>query len=140
MGLISQALPWCQGIDTPENKAFMDAFVKKHRKVPSYIVEMAYTTGLYAKAGIDAIQGKVEDRKAFLDAVRKAKVVAPRGPMKLDEYDNTVQDVYIQKVSKVKHPVLGDILINVPVKKYEAVSQFWTWTPQEFLARGPYKR
>jgi hypothetical protein len=28
----------------------------------------------------------------------------------------------------------------VPVKTYPAVSQFWTWTPEEFLARGPYKR
>lgn len=140
VGLISQALPWCQGIDTPENKAFMDAFVKKYRKIPSYVVEMAYTTGLYAKTAIDMIKGNIEDRKPFLDAVRKARVVAPRGPMKLDEYDNTVQNVYIQKVAKVKHPVLGDVLINVPVKTYKDVSQFWKWTPQEYLARGPYKR
>jgi hypothetical protein len=26
------------------------------------------------------------------------------------------------------------------VKTYEAVSQFWTWEPEEFLARGPYLR
>jgi branched-chain amino acid transport system substrate-binding protein len=140
VGLISQALPWCQGLDTPENKAFMDAFVKKHRKIPSYIVEMAYTSGLYVKTALEAIKGNAEDRKAFLDAVRKAKVTAPRGPMRLDEYDNTVQNVYIQKVAKVKHPVLGDVLINVPVKEYKDVSQFWKWTPQEYLARGPYKR
>ncbi len=140
VGLISQALPWAQGLDTPENKAFMDSFVKKHRKIPSYIVEMSYTTALYAKTAIDAIQGKIEDRQAFLNAVRKAKVVAPRGPMKLDDYDQPIQNVYIQKVAKVKHPVLGDVLINVPVKTYKDVSQFWKWTPQEFMARGPYKR
>jgi hypothetical protein len=27
-----------------------------------------------------------------------------------------------------------------PVKTYEAVSQFWTWSPEVFMARGPYKR
>ncbi|HSR14052.1 MAG TPA: ABC transporter substrate-binding protein [Thermodesulfobacteriota bacterium] len=140
VGLISQSLPWCQGIDNPENKAFMDAFVKKYKKIPSYIVEMAWTTSLYAKTAIDMIKGNVDDRKAFLDAVRKAKVVAPRGPTRLDEYDGTIQNTYIQKVAKIKHPVLGDVLINVPVKTYTEINQFWPWTAKEFLARGPYKR
>ena len=62
------------------------------------------------------------------------------GPVRLDEYDNPVQNVYISKIQKIKHPVLGDVLTNVPVKTYEAVSQFWTWKPEEFLKRGPYKR
>ena len=41
------------------------------------------------------------------------------------------------RIQKIKHPVLGEVLINVPIKTYEAVSQFWTWTPEEFLKRGP---
>ena len=65
---------------------------------------------------------------------------APRGPLKLDAYDNPIQNVYISKIEKIKHPVLGDVLIPKPMKTYEAVSQFWTWNPEEFLARGPYKR
>ena len=66
--------------------------------------------------------------------------VMPRGPLTLDEYDNPIQNVYISKIEKQKHPVLGEVLIPVPVKTYEGVSQFWTWKPEEFLARGPYKR
>jgi hypothetical protein len=31
-------------------------------------------------------------------------------------------------------------MTNVPIKTYPAVSQFWTWTPEEFLKAGPYKR
>jgi branched-chain amino acid transport system substrate-binding protein len=72
--------------------------------------------------------------------MRTVQIKAPRGPLKLDAYDNPVQNVYVAKVEKIKHPVLGDVLINRPIKTYEAVSQFWTWTPEEFLARGPYKR
>jgi len=50
--------------------------------------------------------------------------VAPRvGPLKLDAYDNPIQNVYVAKVEKIKHPVLGDVLINRPIKTYEAVSQ-----------------
>jgi branched-chain amino acid transport system substrate-binding protein len=72
--------------------------------------------------------------------MRTIEVKAPRGPLKLDAFDNPIQNVYISKIEKTKHPVLGDVLITVPVKTYEAVSQFWTWKPEEFLARGPYKR
>jgi branched-chain amino acid transport system substrate-binding protein len=68
------------------------------------------------------------------------QVKAPRGPLKLDAYDNPVQNVYISRIQKIKHPVLGDVLTNVPVKTYPNVSQFWTYPPEEFLKRGPYKR
>ncbi len=140
IGLIGNCLVWAAGIDTPENKAFVEAFVKKYKVVPSWMAESGYTTGLWAKTAIDVIKGKVEDRKAFLDAVRKAKINAPRGPLYLDAYDNPIQNVYVSKIAKVKNPILGDILMNVPIKTYKEVSQFWKWKPEEFMARGPYKR
>lgn len=139
-GLVSQALPYAQGIDTPENKKFMDLYIKKHKSIPSYGVEMAYTSGLFIKAALDAVGGNVADKEAFLNAVRKAKVVAPRGPMTIDAYNNPVQNVYISEARKIKHETLGEVWINVPVKTYKNVSQFWNWSPEEYLKRGPYKR
>ncbi len=140
LGLISNCLVWSAGIDTPENKAFVEAFVKKYKMIPSWMAESGYSSALWSKTAIDAIKGKIEDKKAFLDAIRKAKIKAPRGPLRMDEYDNPIQNVYVSKVAKVKHPVLGDVLMNVPIKTYTEVSQFWTWKPEEFLAKGPYKR
>jgi len=140
IGLVGNSLVYAAGIDTPENKAFVDAFAKKHKLVPSWFAESAYTAGLWTKTAIDSINGKVEDKDAFLKAMRTVQVKAPRGPVKLDAYDNPVQNVYITEIRKVKHPVLGEVLMNVPVKTYANVSQFWTWKPDEFLARGPYKR
>jgi branched-chain amino acid transport system substrate-binding protein len=140
VGLISMALSWGAGVDTPESKKFVDAYARKYKQLPAFFAESNYATMLWAKAAIEAIGGRVEDRDAFLQSVRKVSVVAPRGRLKLDEYDNPIQNMYIFKVAKIKHPVLGDVKLNVPVKTYEAVSQFWTWKPEEFLARGPYKR
>jgi len=51
-----------------------------------------------------------------------------------------VQNTYISQVARVDHPVLGPVLMNVPLKTYHGVSQFWTWTPEEFLAKGPYTK
>ena len=84
--------------------------------------------------------GKFCNPRNAQPVMRTVSIKAPRGPLKLDDYDNPIQNVYVGRVQKVKHPVLGDVLMNVPVKTYTAVSQFWTWKPEEFLARGPYKR
>jgi branched-chain amino acid transport system substrate-binding protein len=140
VGMIGNALNYAAGIKTPENEAFVAAFAKSYKRLPSWFGESAYTAGLWTKTAIDSIKGNVEDRAAFLKAMRSVSVKAPRGPLKLDAYDNPIQNVYVSKIEKVKHPVLGDVLINVPVKTYEGVSQFWTWKPEEFLKLGPYKR
>lgn len=140
VGLISNSLNYVAGIDTPENEAFVEAFAKKHNKMPSWFAESGYTASLWAKTAIDKIDGNVEDADAFLDAVRSVEISAPRGPLRLDDYDNPIQNVYISKVEKRDHPILGEILMNVPIKTYEEVSQFWKWDPEEFLARGPYQR
>ncbi len=140
VGLIGNSLHYAAGLDTPENRAFTEAFAKKYKRLPSWFAESAYTTGLWTKTAADAIKGNVEDRPAFLRAVRTVKINAPRGPVRLDEYDNPIQNVYVSKIQKIKHPVLGEVLTNVPFKTYPAVSQFWTWPPEEFLKRGPYKR
>jgi len=92
------------------------------------------------KTAVDSIKGNVEDRAAFLKAMRSVTIKGPRGPLKLDAYDNPIQNVYISEIRKIKHPVLGEVLTNVPIKTYTGVSQFWTFDPKEFLARGPYKR
>ena len=140
IGLIGNSLHYAAGLDTPENKAFTEAFARKYKRLPSWFAESAYTTGLWSKTAIDAIKGKVEDRAAFLSAMRAAKINAPRGQLYLDAYDNPVQSVYISKIQKIRHPVLGEVMTNVPIKTYPAVSQFWTWKPEEFLKQGPYKR
>lgn len=140
LGLISQCNIYSAGIDTPENKKFVRDFIRKYKMVPSWMAEMAYTVGLFGKTAMDAIGGKVEDREAFLTEIAKVKVNAPRGPVSLDEYGNAIQNVYVSKIVKVNDPDLGEIKINTPIKTYKAVSQFWKYDPERFLAEGPYKR
>lgn len=139
-GHIGHSLHWVEGLQTPEAQAFTNAFAEAYGYLPAYFAENAYTTGLWAVKALEAIDGNVEDTEAFLQAVRDTKLIAPRGPIELDEYDNPIQNVYVSRVEWVDHPVLGRVMMNVPVKTYERVSQFWTWDPEEYLERGPYQR
>jgi branched-chain amino acid transport system substrate-binding protein len=96
-----------------------------------------YSAGRWIIEGAVAIDGRVEDRERFLAAIRTAieKTEDPRGPIKLDAYNNPTQNVYVLKVEKV-----GGRLQNTVVHTYPMVSQFWTYKPEEFLKTPAYDR
>jgi hypothetical protein len=58
-----------------------------------------------------------------------------RGPLKFDDHQGIVENVYITQVKKV-----DDGYQNVVLKTIPNVSQFWRWTPEEFIAKKPYTR
>ena len=72
IGMIGNSLHYAAGLDTPANKAFVDAFAKKHKRLPSWFSESAYTASLWTRTAIEQIKGNVEDRAAFLKAMRAA--------------------------------------------------------------------
>jgi len=85
---------------------------------------------------IKAVNGDVENRGKLMEALKKVEPKdVPRGPMKLDNYGNPIQNVYIRKVEKV-----GGQLQNTVIHTYPNVSQFWKFNPEEFLKQPVYSR
>ena len=69
-------------------------------------------------------------------ALRKAKVAdAPRGPLALDDYGNPIENVYIRKVERVN----GE-LQNTVIHTFPSVSQFWRYSPADYLKQPLYSR
>ena len=123
-------------IDSPENKRFVAAVNKEYGADPGYYTLGAYSAGALVEAAARALKGKVEDKDAFMKALRNPGTVHdPRGEWKLDEYGNPVMPAYIRKVER-----RGGKLVNTVVKTYPAVSQFWTYDPKQFLANPVYSR
>jgi branched-chain amino acid transport system substrate-binding protein len=83
------------------------------------------------------VSGQVEDREKFMAALRRAAETTadPRGALKLDDYGNPTQTVYIRKVER-----LGGLKQNQIIYEYPMVSQFWTYKPDEFLKAPAYDR
>jgi branched-chain amino acid transport system substrate-binding protein len=82
------------------------------------------------------VGGNVEDRERFFQAVRQvAQGEDIRGPIRLDEFGNPTQNVYVLKAEKV-----GGTMQNTVIHTYPAVSQFWTYNPEEFLKAPAYGR
>jgi branched-chain amino acid transport system substrate-binding protein len=135
LGIIT-ALHYSEALDNPANKKFVKAFREKTKKAASYYSEGTYTGGRWIVEAIKAVNGDVENKAKFLDALKKVELKdVPRGPMKLDEYMNPVQNIYIRKVERV-----GGELQNTVIYTYPNVSQFWTYKPEEFLKQPVYSR
>jgi len=129
-------LIYSAAIDTPTNKRFVAEYRKRFNKVPSYYSETCYTAARWIAEAAKAVGGAVEERDKFLAALRRVEIRdAPRGPIKLDEHGNPVQNIYIRKVEKKD----GE-LWNTVVHTYPAVSQFWKYPAAEFLKQPVYDR
>ena len=119
IGVIS-AHHYSASLDTPANRKFRAAFEKKNNRIPSFYSENCYTGARVVAEAARAIGGRVEDRAAFMAALRAVEIAdAPRGPVKMDPYGNPTQNIYIRRVEKV-----GGKLQNTVIYTYPSVSQF----------------
>jgi len=135
LGVISAGW-YAAGIDTPENKRFVEAVNKEYGVDPGYYTLGAYSAGALVELAARAVKGKVEDKDAFVKALRHPGTVRdPRGEWHLDDYGNPVMPIYIRKVER-----RGGKLVNNVIHTYPNVSQFWKYPPQEFLASPVYSR
>ena len=135
IGVIS-AHHYSAALDTPANRRFRAAFEKKYSRGPSFYSENCYTGARVVAEAAKAVNGRVEDRPAFMNALRHVEIAdAPRGPVKMDPYGNPTQNIYIRKVERVNGK-----LQNTVIYTYPNVNQFWTYNPEEFLKQPVYSR
>ena len=135
IGVIS-AHHYSAALDTPANRKFRAAFEKKYDRTPSFYSEDCYTGARVVAEAARAVGGRVEDRAAFMAALRAVEIAdSPRGPVKIDPYGNPTQNIYIRKVERVNGKLQNTVIFTYP-----AVSQFWKYNPEEFLKQPVYSR
>ncbi len=119
----------------PINRKFGAAFRAEWKYDPGFYAAATYTEAAVLEATLQAIKGRIEDKDAFMKAVRSIKVDTVRGPVTFDGFGNVVGNVYIRKVERKQGR-----LVNSVIHTYPNVSQFWTYNPQEFLKNPVYSR
>ncbi len=122
-------------LDNPTNKRFVETYRKQNGYDPGQYAASTYLYGEVLKAAVESLKGKIEDKPAFIKALRNVRTETLRGPIRFDEYGNVVGSVYIRKVEKK-----DGRLVNTPIYTYNDVSQFWTYPPQEFLKHPVFSR
>ena len=122
-------------LDNAINKRFVAAYRADNGYDPGQYASGTYLYGEVLYAAIEALKGKVEDKQAFIKALRAVRVDTLRGPIEFDDYGNVVGNIYIRKVEKK-----DGRLVNTNIYTYPKVSQFWTYDPQEFLKHPVWSR
>lgn len=120
--------PFVPTLDRAQDKAFVEAFTKKYNRPVPPQAEFGYVGAMVIDAALQATNGNVEDVDAFIKALEKVQVEAPRGPVKFDQYHNVVQNIYITEVKRE-----GGKLVNSVIETVPQVSQFWKWSADEYL-------
>jgi branched-chain amino acid transport system substrate-binding protein len=136
-GIISSA-QFCEGSTAPATEKFVTACEKAFNKLPSLYGFSMYSGAMWLVAGMNAVKGNVEDRKQFLDAIRKVVLNdSPLGrPVRLDDYGNPIYDVYIRTVKRRPDGKFW----NGPIETVPNVSQFWKYDPETYMKQASYSR
>src|SRR5580765_1569803 len=111
-------------IDNPINQKFVSGFRSQWKYDPGFYAAATYTEAAVLEATLNQIKGRVEDKQAFMKAVRGIKVDTCRGPVRFDDLGNVIGNVYIRKVSRK-----DGRLVNSVIQTYPNVSQFWAYKP-----------
>jgi branched-chain amino acid transport system substrate-binding protein len=91
---------WNSDFDYPSNKIFVEAFMKKYNRMPTYYASQGYDTALAIAAALKGTGGKVDDAAAFRTAMLKADFASVRGAFKFGPNQHPIQDWYAIKVEK----------------------------------------
>ncbi|MGZ5042772.1 MAG: ABC transporter substrate-binding protein, partial [Usitatibacter sp.] len=105
-------------IDNPINKRFVEGFRADWKYDPGFYAAATYTEAAVLDATLTQIRGQIEDKDAFMKAVRGIRVDTCRGPVSFDRYGNVVGNVYIRKVERK-----DGRLVNKVIHTYPNVSQ-----------------
>ncbi len=97
---VFSAYTYCGSLDTPENKKFVQAYQSKFNALPGSYQYMGYMAAKMVIQALKDINGKAEDKEAFINALAKVQVNGPMGMASFDANRGMIGDFYTLKVEK----------------------------------------
>jgi branched-chain amino acid transport system substrate-binding protein len=91
---------WAPNLDNPQNKKFVDEYVKQYNAVPATYAFQAYDAALLIDSAVKAVKGNLADKDALRAALKKADFKSLRGSFAFNSNHYPVQDFYLVKVAK----------------------------------------
>ena len=91
---------WAPNLDNPQNKAFVDAYLKEYNAVPATYAFQAYDAAMLIDSAVKAVKGDLTNKDALRAALMKADFKSLRGGFKFNTNHYPIQDFYLVKVAK----------------------------------------
>jgi branched-chain amino acid transport system substrate-binding protein len=91
---------WAPDLDNPQNKAFVEAYVKDYGAVPATYAFQAYDAAMLIDSAVREVKGNLADKDALRAALKRADFKSLRGNFKFNNNHYPIQDFYLVKVGK----------------------------------------
>jgi branched-chain amino acid transport system substrate-binding protein len=91
---------WAPNLDNPQNKAFVDAYLKEFNAVPATYAFQAYDAAMLIDSAVRQVKGDLSNKDALRAALLKADFKSLRGSFKFNTNHYPIQDFYLVKVAK----------------------------------------
>jgi branched-chain amino acid transport system substrate-binding protein len=122
-------------LNTPINVAFRLGYESLTGHQVSLFVENGYVAAQMLAAALEKLAPGTVKLDTLLPALRAVQVVAPRGAVHFDRFQQVVNAVYIRQVRQVGGRFRNEVIETIP-----EVSQFGQYEPQRYLALPPYAK
>ncbi|WP_416139391.1 ABC transporter substrate-binding protein [Halomonas sp. HK25] len=99
-------LHYAETLDTPENRAFVEAYQEAYGELPDTYAVQGYDTGMMLVQALEAVEGNTEDKDALIEALASVEFISPRGPMSFSDSHHPIQNVYLREIRDGKHEVV----------------------------------
>jgi branched-chain amino acid transport system substrate-binding protein len=127
---------WAEGRDSDTVRTLVQEYEKRYDEIPSLYAAGSYMMAQVTAETLEKTGGAIDGSK-FIDTARGLTFDdSPYGPVSFDDHNNLVGPVYL---TEVQSRDAGGYW-NVPVKTYDKVSQFWTYSPDEYLKHPVFSR
>lgn len=124
----------------PLNRTFDLLFARKYGELPAYVAAAYYTAAQWISLGIEKVHGNLSNKIAFIRALKGITLKDSLfGPMRLDQYGNPIENVYMAKVEPTP-PIFRKYspVWNAVLKVYPDQSQFGPFVPEQFIKQPAY--
>ncbi len=108
-------LHYADALDTPVNKAFRAAYQQRFGHEADVYAVQGYDAAELIRLGMEAVKGDTGAKDEMIKAMEAAEWESPRGPFKLSNAHNPVQNIYLRRVRnglnevvRVAHEALSD--------------------------------
>ena len=91
---------WDEDSANPVNKRFVADFEAKFGRTPADYAAQAYDTIMLLDSAVREVKGRIEDKPAFLAALKKANFKSMRGNFRFNNNNFPIQDYYLGRIVK----------------------------------------
>jgi branched-chain amino acid transport system substrate-binding protein len=91
---------WGHDMDNPQNKRFVNDFVKEYGRLPSLYASQGYDAAMLMDSAVRGVNGRIEDKEALRKALKAANFKSVRGPFRFNNNQYPIQNYYTRVVGK----------------------------------------